>query len=319
MCLQEGRWLVSGSEAVEQFSKLPRFNRFCYTSPETHYSRRLLPYQLRDGDAALEFFEALRALGFRYGHVFINWPLRRGEEDTSLATFRELQMTERELLLLTTRPPLSDHLKRTVTGKNGKTMMREIKKPLRKSGTALEQMIFDGLERYVLGECSRTHVRVHPNIAPRFSHGFENRTESEFYCTRPTKRADAKNTMFDAAYKALHGRGGFELREEDRNKRSAGYLLHLPLPGFRLLAIWGASGVMTFVFSFLLGAEHPRLLKRALADPSRGHFAMAEIEMTTPIPERPPTMDFCRAWRVEIAAQCDFDVQSAVHMPANAH
>src|SRR5438552_13073115 len=96
--------------------------RFCYLSSD---DRRRLPHQLRDGDAALELFETLKWLKFDYDGVFINWPFGTNIPDTSMSDFKSLGMNESDLLLLTTRPPLTD------TCKN--------KKPLIRSGTELER------------------------------------------------------------------------------------------------------------------------------------------------------------------------------------
>src|SRR5215467_14386514 len=117
-----------------------RFVRFCYLSNNPS-DRRLLPHQLRDGDAVVEVFEALRQLGFEYGGTFINWPYPHGVTDTSVNDLGQFGLGESDLLLLTTRLPLHD----------------DGKKPLRKSRTELEAKMVRAFELLCFGRCSRTN------------------------------------------------------------------------------------------------------------------------------------------------------------------
>src|ERR1700688_1041823 len=123
-----------------------KFVRFCYLSNNPG-DRRLLPHQLRDGDAVVEVFDALRRSGFEYGGSFINWPYPHGVNDTSVEDLSQFALRESDLLLLTTRPPLQD---------GGK-------KPLRKSRSELEGKLFRAVEHFCLERCSRANVEVLPH------------------------------------------------------------------------------------------------------------------------------------------------------------
>ena len=89
---------------------------------------------------------------------------------------------------------------------------------------------------------------------------------------------------------------------------SAGYVVHVPLAkGLpRLLAVFGMSGTMTLLWSYVLGARRRDLLKWAVEQPSEMRFAMVEITTSAPIPQRPATLDEClreMGWSEEIIAQ----------------
>jgi len=278
-----------------------KFVRFCYLSSD---DRRRFPHQIRDGDAALELFESLRLLKFEHGGILINWPFTDGIIDTSMTDFVSLNMGESDVLLLTTRPPLDD---------------REEKKPLRPSGTELERKIFAVLREKCFAECSRSTVAVHPHIRTHFLANYKNRSEVKYYATRLKSRGEVEDEELigDASYKELCGRDGTVLSETDMKRRSAGYVVHLPLGrGMpRLLAVFGLSGTMTFLWSYVLSKTYNHLLDWVLEYPkegslNHGRFIMAEITTTASIPQRPPTLDAClrdMGWSDEIIAQCDFN------------
>src|SRR5215831_16339334 len=87
---------------------MPEFKRlihFAYPLP-CRKDREWPPCRLRDTVAAHRIGDALMALGFRYTDVIINWP----SSGASIIPFDCSCFRETDLLLLTTRPPMHDHL-----------------------------------------------------------------------------------------------------------------------------------------------------------------------------------------------------------------
>src|ERR1700732_2779972 len=99
--------------------------------------------------------------------------------------------------------------------------------------------------------------------------GFERRFSARFYSTG----ADAPYMERDPVSNRFR-----------RSDRSAGYLVHVPLgDGFpHLLAVFGMNGTLALMWAHRL-REMPELAW-ALEKPS---LLMAEMSMTTRIPERP--------------------------------
>lgn len=276
-----------------------RYIRWCYLSAD---DRRRFPHQLRDGDAALELFETLNRLKFNYGGVFINWPFPKGVLDTSMADLESLGMNESDILLLTTRPPINDDGKKTLRG----------------SSTGLERKIFGVLVEKCFKECSRTTIAVHPHIGNCFLEGYENRSDVEYFAIRlkdpehgqsKVEGKKLEQLIGDASYKELGGLGGQLLSKKEMMRKSAGYIVHLPLgPDMpRLLAVFGLSGTMTLLFAYCLGSdEYHSLFEKILKDPGRGFFVMFEISTKASIPERPATFDSClkeMGWDMKIIAE----------------
>jgi hypothetical protein len=247
------------------------FVRFCYLSNNPH-GRPLRPHQLRDESVVVELYDQLRLSGLDYGGVFLNWNYPRGTKDTSLAEFAKLALTERDILLLTTRPPIDDEYGR--------------KKPLMRSGSDLETAIFNVLRKECFRTCTRTHISLCDHLKGSMRTGFERRFNARFYSTG----ADAPYMERDPARK------GFV-----RSAKSAGYLIHVPLGAGlpHLLAVFGMNGPMSLLWAYRLRAMPE--LGWALEEPS---LLVAEISMTARIPEKPTTLRFCDPWKVEVAAKC---------------
>lgn len=273
-----------------------KFVRFCYLSAD---DKRRFPHQVRDGDAALQLFDALRDLGYEHGDLFINWPCEPGTADTSIADFTRLHMDENDLLLLTTRPPLTDE--------------PDQQKPNYASGTELEARIFESLWEKGFHECSRTCVSTLPVLRRTFRKGYENRSSIQYYAIRlrdrsPRAQDQPEEFIGDASYHAVCGLGGTSVPRALMKRLSAGYVAHVPIAkGMpRLLAVFGMSGTTTLLWSYVLGSKRRDLLKWAVDEPSELRFAMAEITTSAPIPQRPPTLEVClkeMGWQDEVIAQ----------------
>lgn len=256
-----------------------RFFRFCYPSNQPQ-GRPRYPHQLRDGDAAVELMPALASLGFEYGGVFINWR-RSPAEDTSRSDFEALHLTESDILLLTTRPPIDDKARAI--------------HPLRKSGTALEKDIFSMLGQKCLKTCSRKEIVLQESLAQLLPDAYQDRSAITYEVMGQ-----------EASYKNVEGG---ELRQRYAAwsaETSSGYMIHLPLGADRprLLTIFSLSGTMTLLWAYRLGKLRD-VLDRALSVPS---FTLGEMVRTGPIPSEKgwpqATFDFCLNWELKIVGPC---------------
>jgi hypothetical protein len=257
-----------------------RIVRFVYMS--NHRPRmRPKPHQQRDESPALELMPKICSLGFVYDgahRIFLNHPPSK-TGDPSRSQFTALGLTERDILLLATRPPLDD---------------KEEIQPLRPSGSEIESLIFRVLREKCFYHCSRGNVALRPAVAENLAAGFRRRSEIEF-----SLRSD-RVSLATGTYRALHG------REEENSKpwnemMTAGYLVNVPLgKGLpNLLAVFGMSGTTTLVWAYLLH-KHSDILTQALRQPS---FTMVEIQ-TEGILGNPVDFTFCDGWAMQVIAHC---------------
>jgi hypothetical protein len=214
--------------------------------------------------------------GFVYegpDRIFLNHrPTETG--DPSRRQFEALGLGERDILLLTTRPPLNDHGIR----------------PLRSSGSEVESIIFDALKKSCFHHCSRGNIHLRHELARGLSAGFRGRSEIEF-----SQYIDPES-LSTGTYRALHGEK--EAVSVPWNEMmTAGYLLNVPLGAGlpSLLAIFSLSGTTSLAFAHLL-LKNADVLREALQSPS---FTMAEIQ-SKPILGHPVDFSFCDSWDMRV-------------------
>ena len=260
--------------------QLNRVVRFVYLS--NHRDRmRPKPHQQRDESAGLELMPKICSLGFAYegvDRIFLNHP-PSDTGDTSCNQLKTLGLGERDILLLTTRPPLDDE---------------DDLQPLRASGSRLEALIFDVLRKRCFEHCSRGNIALQPAIGRNLAPGFRNRSEIEF-----SRRTDPVS-LATGTYLALYGEE--DAKSERWNKMmTAGYIVNVPLgEGLpSLLAVFGMSGTTTLVWAYLL-QKNSDILTHALRGPS---LTMVEIE-TQAILGNPVNFAFCDCWGMKVIAQC---------------
>jgi len=265
-----------------------RFVRFCYLSNESH-GRERYPHMLRDESAVVELMPALGFLGFEYGGIFINWPICLPDgtpiEDTSVSDFDAINLGESDLLLLTTRPPIND-----------KPLSR---KPLRKSGSALERQLFDALKKQYFEHCSRDEISLHESIGQTLKDEYQNRSTIGY---------EVKGQH--AGYMDVSGGERKQKYEPWTQDMTSGFIIHDRLGNKRrpFLVIFGMSGTMTLLLAHYLG-KNPDILDQALLKPS---FTMIEVVRTGPIlcekdPMRPFNLDFCLKWNWNLIGQCELE------------
>lgn len=123
-----------------------RFYRFAYTNPPGEGRPRL--HQVRDGAAFSELAVGLCQLGYDYGTVVHNY------RDHKLGAEHFGFLHPGDLIVITTRPPLSDYLGDPAHGGEDKD-----KRYVSRSYNHLEQALFGDLSRF-FSHVSRYHVEL---------------------------------------------------------------------------------------------------------------------------------------------------------------
>src|SRR5262249_28855370 len=203
--------------------------------------------------------------------VIINWP----SPGPTIIPFDCSCFRETDLLLLTTRPPMHDHL-------------FPARRRGRRSWTSLEEDLFNGpLSRWI-ERSTRPDMVLTPAAAA------------------VSPRIPERQTMeFRMHFGAWYRRYGSSVTGEWRNFEPA-----LPLtvaflvyakhawpggPGF--LGAWGMDPMATLAWSWQLATQLPRLL---CSTP----FALAELAIPS-LKDAPTSMSFTRAWEVDLLGEAD--------------
>lgn len=262
----------------------PRFVRFHYLSNDSR-GRNRWPHMLRDESCVIELMPALQSLGYDYGGLFINAP-PRSSVDTSKRDFASMKpngrkLDERDILLLTCRPPCQDKYSE--------------KKALHKSGSDFEVDLFKSLKLKCFDHCSRGQITLIENIC-RWKSGYQNRADIKF---------EVKGQQ--ASYIKCHGERGKIYQPYTKNT-TAGYLVHIPLGHKmpKLLACFSLSGTMSLTFCHLL-SKRKNDIERVLEKP---RLFIYEIVRNGPIPCEEHSkgfhnLDFCLKWTMNIIGECD--------------
>ena len=120
------------------------YHRFAYSMP-LRGKEEPQPFKIRDGAAFSEVTAPLAKLGYEYGEMLWNPPYRpRKYKKVGKENYQYIKPSD--LVVLTTRPPLSDK-----THGDKKKMLR--------SCTHLEDQVFKACRKY-FKVCARPHVEI---------------------------------------------------------------------------------------------------------------------------------------------------------------
>lgn len=140
---------------------IDRFFHFSYLRQDVRGMPQI--HELRDGHAFAELAMLLRMGECRYGGLLLNYPAPAGHVKIP-------DLTSTDLLVLTTRPPLSDD---------------ELdSRPIRRSGTPLERIVLESV-RQALRICRRSCVILSEEMARRLPEHYRSRGEMEFTLNGP--------------------------------------------------------------------------------------------------------------------------------------
>ncbi len=194
-------------------------------------------HRTRDAGAYGLLMGALGSMGYEPGPQVFNF---RGTKE------RGSWIRADDLIILTTRPPLSDHRDRNT------------KRRIDRSGTDLETRLLAAIEASFLSWCSRSRVTV------------SIRVRDKLYSMQSRRLADVKFEINRKAWPKLRGYSG----------QALGYLLYLPkvwVDGPRFLSIFGLGGAETLLWAYLLATRYRGLLTAMLASKREG-FAILKFD-----------------------------------------
>ncbi len=236
-----------------------RYFWFSYQAPARSLRRKQYLHLIRDGAAFAELVPVLISMGYGYGGLVLNFPSR-----PSLAT-QEIDipaLTRADLLVLPTRPPLSDE-------------QEDERRKVARSHTRLEQMVLSGLDPF-FEICSRAHVRLSQTLSAKLPVRSANRANIQFA------------TYSNAAVKDYQTYSGGGWEEPDNPNMTMTYLAYTPRAwpgGPALLLSFGMGGIETLIWNLLLRTHYSALLEDILA---RGERRFIMGEMTMPAGTSPP-------------------------------
>jgi hypothetical protein len=256
----------------------PHVHHFAFLNSPRDTTRRVPPFQIRDGGAAWLIAAALEDEGFQLGEILPNSPPPPAEEEEE-----ELEPEDRaevdlspvapdDLVLTTTRIPVSDRAQGD-------------RSQVQRGWTTLEDPLF-ALWILFLDIISRSHVRLAAPMRSKVRPGYEDRREVAFRMRK------------GASYRERNAMDGTGWHWVPREPRTAAFLLRvLELwpggPGY--LGIFGMDGTSTLIWAWLLRHRAPELLRQPA-------FVMADL-CGGQIPERPTDLSWIGRWNVELVLQ----------------
>jgi len=253
---------------------MKRIFRFQYFT-SVHFP---LLHQARDTTIFLEVINLFLKHGFSYEDTFMNYPKMK---DKTQFVF---DFHEDDLVVLTTRPPLSDKYQRRTIYQSGHEL--EVKMLI------LINSCFISLSRQVM--------YLTKELSAHLPRRFQNRASIEFYVqqNKTSKPAGYKQV---ARYENGIDRGWVKWSKPDhpRPAKSCAFLIFFKasqfLP-FKLMFIFGLGGEEGLIFSRILRNGLWEKLNIDFEGPSR--FVMVEFDVA--IPEFPTNLDFVKGLQYDV-------------------
>lgn len=249
---------------------MPLAHPFLYAPPRIHLDRPLHIVPARDAEANFELRLAAHAYGYGFGTTVLNLPSQK-------RSFELLPPSEQrvvdlpflggdDVLLCTTRPPLSD-------------FVQDDRKKVEPGNSTLEDAMFQHYFRY-FDRCSRASIKFTEQAEACLPLGKKNRGEMGFH-------------QLGCSYSSLGELGGKRSAPGIlRNTTAAFYLSVAELwpggPGLK--AAWGLNAIATLVWNFLLRDRYSALLEQ-------NGLTVVELQ-TADVPVQPDTYAWSRDWDV---------------------
>ena len=254
---------------------MPFYHPYYYIKQDRH-DRRPRGHQVRDGLAMSELEVAVRRLGWDHGVPFLQYPRSTLEIESCaeqgatppLEEVDDSRLGPGDLLLVSTRPPLSD-------------VWHKDKLRINPSFTTLEEKLFRVCREH-FRTIARSFVWLQQPFAPQLSQGYENRFEIVFAQHRR------------AFYLRCRRADGTHPEEGFRDRRTAAFLLHLKsvplLNGAALLVALGQGGIETLAWAHRLRTDQSWRLDEE-------SFTVVEFKNAA-CPERPADLRFAESWEI---------------------
>ena len=253
-----------------KFSAMALAHPFLYSAPRHDYKRLLNLASTRDPEANAQLRIALHGLGYDFGESILNFPPNQSNFDLlpeeSLTRVELPFVHEEDILVLTTRAPLSDGIHMD-------------SKKIEPSNSNIERALFFQLWRY-FKVCSRSFVALTDEAASFLPIGKKNRAEMTFY-------------QQGCRYMHLQALQGRRSPRSPLGERTAAFLLRFDEiwpSGPGLVCAFGLNAISTLAWCSMLRYRCPWMLE------NRG-LTMVELHPTE-APERASTYEWTRDWKM---------------------
>ncbi len=224
-------------------------------------------HELRDGHAFAELAGVPCMPGRSYGGLLPNYSAPQGE--VGMPT-----LGPSDVLVLTTRPPLSD---------NDEMDSR----PIKRSGTRLETAVLNRVGQ-IFRVCNRANVRLSESVAAQLPPAYRNRAEMVVNVNGPVRY-----TRYRMPHTKSRAEGRWHV-EPENSLRTPAFLLFTRIPdGPMLLNAFAMDGPRTLIWCYLVRTRFPQFLDSA-------RFVMAEMRPESPVPDTPLSLSFADRWPVDI-------------------
>lgn len=262
------------------------FYRLAYSNIVTS-SKRIFLHQVRDGMAFCEIAAALAELGYRFATTFHMY------NDDKNPTFDLPDLGPRDLLVLTTRPPLNDIAKSASAPKGASKGAARAenahRRNLRPTEAALENACFDVVRPY-FRHCDRAEVAVSDRVARLM------RPETSEY-------RDVRLYQYTRDHVKAFRRGDRYVGPRGGDEWTLAFFFRLPkVPGLDcgMILSFGMSGFSTLAWNRILRIRHPEWI-------ATRRFVMARMSFSGlppwPGPHTPAFVDDPTRARVEVLAE----------------
>ena len=210
-----------------------RYFWFSYQAPARARRRQHL-HLIRDGAAFAELAPVLLCMGYSYGGLLLNYP---PGESSGAPPVNIPVLTPADLLVLPTRPPISDE-------------DEDERRIVERSHNSLEERVLSALDPF-FEICSRAHVKLSRALSDTLPKKFANRANIEF-------------TIYRKAFcKSYQSYAGTEWDDPDARNITMTYLAYTPSvwpDGPALLLSFGMGGIETLMWNLLLRTQRSSLL-----------------------------------------------------------
>jgi len=254
------------SKPIESQSAPGRYFHLTYSSAAPDDVHKL--FKVRDGAAFNELAATLAPLGYQYGTTIHFYPNNK----RSLKDLPELHAND--LLVLTTRPPLTD-----------REAVHKARKIILSSENALEKLIFKQLFKHI-SYCTRKHIHLTPASQDRLAADVSKWKSLEFY--------ENSGATHQLGVSIIKKHLDLPKKLQAGANSTVAFLFRADsLPGIErtrglpcsLLASFGMDGYSTLIWNTIVRYQYPHLVTQA-------GFVMAEIVFKKEFPETPLTPEF---------------------------
>lgn len=258
----------------------------------------IMPHHIRDGASFSELAPFFYKRDYEYGGLILNYPAPFStNKSDEIRKFNHSFLRKKDLLVLTTRPPMDDQ--------------ENTKNKLRKSKTNLEKKIFEALRDF-FKSCSRDLIILNKNLAVKLDEEFADRAKIVY---RQNKRRGTTGQLIEkgADYKELIEHHLLTFKKYEGPPKTALYLYIIPSAwknGPDLFGAFGVGGSEGLIWSHLLRTHY---LDNLGIDLQSKRFVMMEMDsipLTKDPTKHPNTLeDICSIRKKHVKLEIVLDLK----------